>query len=89
MSGLPPIILGDCNFHHTLKNPLSNYLTNDLGLKQIISETTFALSKNTIDHVYASPDLKDNIKVSSRFNYYSDHQSFNLSSEHSDLNILI
>ena len=83
LPGLTPIILGDCNYDHhtTLNNPLSNYLKNDLGLKQIISETTFALSKNTIDHVYVSPDLEGNIKVSSRFNYYSDHQSFNLSFE--------
>ena len=83
LPGFTPIILGDCNFDHhtTLNNPLSNYLKNDLGLKQIISETTFALSKNTIDHVYVSPDLEGNIKVSSRFNYYSDHQSFNLSFE--------
>ena len=76
-----PIILGDFNYHHTMKNPLSNYLNNILGMKQIITETTFALSKNTIDHVYIRPDLEENIKVSSRFTYYSDHQAFTLSFE--------
>ena len=81
--GLEPIIIGDFNFDakNDKNNPLSNYLTNDLGLKQIINEPTFALSKNTIDHVYVRPDLENNIKVSSRFNYYSDHQSFNISFE--------
>ena len=81
LPGLQPIIIGDTNFDSTLKNPLSDYLKNDLGLKQIINEPTFALGPNTIDHVYVTPDLEKNIKISSRFNYYSDHQSFNLSFE--------
>ena len=76
-----PVLLGDFNFHHTLKNPLSNYLKHDLGLKQIISETTFALSKNTIDHVYVRPDIEENIKVSSKFKYFTDHQVFTISFE--------
>ena len=81
LTGFIPFLLGDFNFHHTLKNPLSNYLKDDLGLKQILSDTTFALSKNTIDHVYVRPDLEENVKVSSKFNYYTDHQSFNISFE--------
>ena len=79
LPGFIPVLLGDFNFHHTLKNPLSYYLKHDLGLKQIISETTFALSKNTIDHVYVWPDFEEYVKVSSKFNYFTDHQAFTIS----------
>ena len=79
LPGFIPVLLGDFNFHHTLKNPLSNYLKHDLGLKQIISETTFALSKNTIDHVYVWPDFEEYVKVSSKFKYFTDHQAFTIS----------
>ena len=81
LPGLTPVLLGDFNFPHTATNPLSNYLKENLGLKQIIKTTTFALSKNTIDHVYLRPELEENVKVSSRFNYYTDHLSFNVSFE--------
>ena len=78
LSGLQPIIIGDTNFNSGIKNPLSNYLTNDLGLHQIIKETTFEKSQNIIDHIYVRPDLENKIEVDYRFNYYTDHLSFNL-----------
>ena len=78
LSGLQPIIIGDTNFNSGIKNPLSNYLTNDLGLHQIIKETTFEKSQNIIDHIYVRPDLENTIEVDYRFNYYTDHLSFNL-----------
>ena len=78
LPGLQPIIIGDTNFNSGIKNPLSDYLNMELGLKQIIKETTFERGQNTIDHIYLRPDLEDKIKVDYRFNYYSDHLSFNL-----------
>ena len=79
LPGLSPILIGDTNFDSGIKNPLSNYLTNNLGLNQIITDPTFALGQNTIDHIYVKPDVEKHIKVDYRFNYYSDHLSFNLS----------
>ena len=81
LPGLQPIIIGDTNFNSGIKNPLSDYLSMELGLKQIIKETTFEKSQNTIDHIYVRPDFVDKIKVDYQFNYYSDHLSFNLSFE--------
>ena len=77
--GLEPIIIGDFNFHAKSENPLSTYLQNELGMKQIVKEPTFALGPNTIDHVYIRPFLEEKISLSYRFNYYTDHFSFNIS----------
>lgn len=83
LPGLQPMIIGDMNFDfdNGIKNPLSKYLINDLGLHQIIKESTFERSGNTIDHIYVTPEVEDKIKVDYRFNYYSDHLSFNISFE--------
>ena len=78
LQGLQPIIIGDTNFNSGMKNPLSHYLTLELGLKQIIKESTYERGQNTIDHIYIRPEFEDKIKVDYRFNYYSDHISFNL-----------
>ena len=72
------IVLGDFNFHPNIENRLSQYLQYKLGLIQIVNEPTFALGKNTIDHIYVPRCLEENIKVLYRFNYYTDHLSFNL-----------
>ena len=77
--GLEPIIIGDFNFDSKIKNPLSSYIQNEIGMKQIVKEPTFALGPNTIDHVYVRSNLEEKISISYRFNYYSDHCSFNLS----------
>ena len=77
--GLEPIIIGDFNFEaKNENNPLSSYL-QEIGLNQIVKEPTFALGHNTIDHVYVRPNLEEKISVLYRFNYYTDHCSFNLS----------
>ena len=78
MPGLEPIIIGDLNFDAKDTNPLSSYM-NEIGMKQLIKEPTFALGPNTIDHVYVRPILEEKLSVSYRYNYYSDHCSFNLS----------
>ena len=80
MPGFEILIFGDFNFQENIEkpNPLSSYLKY-LGLKQIITDPTFALGHNTIDHVYMRPSLENIITVSYRFNYYTDHCSFNLS----------
>ena len=77
--GLEPVIIGDFNFDSKITNPLSKYLKTQLGLKQIINEPTFALGKNIIDHVYIRPAIEENISVKYRFNYYTDHCSYNIS----------
>ena len=80
ISGYEPIIIGDFNFHAGDKNnPVSDYLKNTLNLNQIVTGPTYALGKNTIDHIYVSSHLKQLISVSHRFNYYTDHMSFNIS----------
>ena len=79
--GLQPVIIGDLNFDAKINNPLSKYLKTQLGLKQIISEPTYALGKNTIDHIYVRPKVEENLSVQYRFNYYTDHCSFNISLE--------
>ena len=73
------VLLGDLNFNFYEKkeNHLKEYLTSILGLKQIITTPTFIRSGNTIDHVYVPKHLEEVIKF--RFNYYSDHMSFNIS----------
>ena len=75
------IAIGDFNFHSdsTKTNTLSQYLTETLQLQQIVSGPTYLLGKNTIDHIYVPRELSQNIQVQSRFNYYSDHMSFNIS----------
>ena len=77
MPGLEPIIIGDFNFDTKETNPLSSYM-NEMGMKQLIKEPTFALGSKTIDHIYVSPFLEETLCVSYRYNYYSDHCSFNL-----------
>ena len=80
ISGYEPIIIGDFNFHaEDENNPVSNYLKNELKLNQIVTGPTYALGHNTIDHIYVSSHLKQLISVSRRFNYYTDHMSFNIS----------
>ena len=79
MPNLEIIILGDFNFHANKKNPLTHYLSSTLGLDQIIKVPTFTYGPNTLDHMYISPTLKQNVKVIYRFNYYTDHMSFNIS----------
>ena len=73
------VLLGDLNFNFYEKkeNHLKEYLTSILGLKQILTGPTFVRSGNTIDQVYVPEHLEEVIKF--RFNYYSDHMSFNIS----------
>ena len=73
------VLLGDLNFNYYTKkeNYLRHYLTSILGLKQIITGPTFIRSNNTIDQVYIPKHLGEVVQF--RFNYYSDHMSFNIS----------
>ena len=73
------VLLGDLNFDFYSKkeNHLRHYLTSILGLKQIITGPTFIRSGNTIDQVYVPKHVEEMVKF--RFNYYSDHMSFNIS----------
>ena len=79
MPDLDIIILGDFNFHANRKTPLSQYLKSTLGLVQMIEKPTFIYGSNTLDHIYVTPTMKQNIIVNYRFNYYTDHMSFNIS----------
>ena len=74
------IVFGDFNFHSdpSKSNDLSIYLTEGLQLQQIVSGPTYVSGPNTIDHIYVPKDLADCIQTNSRFNYYSDHMSFNI-----------
>ena len=77
------IAFGDFNFNfdpnpmNIKKNPLSHFLINVLQLQQIVTGPTHEKG-NTIDHIYVPRKLAKQFKESSRFNYYSDHLSFNI-----------
>ena len=80
LNDLQSIVLGDFNYHAiaTEKNPLANYLSETLQLKQIVSGPTYIFGPNTIDQIHVPKDMADHIEETSRFNYYSDHMSFNI-----------
>ena len=71
------MLLGDFNFDAKSNNSLSIYLKNDLNLQQKNTGPTFQYGPNTIDHLYVSKNLK-NVEIISRFPYYSNHMSFNI-----------
>ena len=81
LDDLQTIVLGDFNFHFDSEklNELSSYLTKVLQLQQVVTGPTYLLGPNTIDHIYVSSELSNCIKITYRFNYYSDHMSFNIS----------
>ena len=74
------MVIGDFNFDSQSPSCLIQYFSS-LELKQIVSGPTFVRGPNTIDHIYIPNHLEENCKMSSRFNYYSDHCSFNISFE--------
>ena len=80
LNDLESIVLGDFNYdaNASEKNPLANYLSKTLLLKQIVSGPTYIFGPNTIDQIHVPKDLADEITEISRFNYYSDHLSFNI-----------
>ena len=79
LDDLPIIVIGDFNFDSELEwYSLSKYLKGTLQLEQIVSGPTYLYGKNTIDHVYVPKDLTEQIQQNSRFNYYTDHMSFNI-----------
>ena len=80
LNDLQSIVLGDFNYHAiaTEKNPLANYLSETLQLKQIVSGPTYIFGPNTIDQIHVPKGMADQIEETSRFNYYSDHMSFNI-----------
>ena len=77
------IVLGDFNFDSTTSrnNALSYFLINVLQLQQIVTGPTYELGPNTIDHIYVPLNLVEQFQQCCRFNYYSDHMSFNISFE--------
>ena len=81
LDDLKPIMFGDFNFHSDSETPndLSSYLTKVLRLQQLVTGPTYLFGPNTIDHIYVPSELSKRIHVTSRFNYYSDHMSFNIS----------
>ena len=81
------IVLGDFNFDPSktkdkADKALYHFLTDVLQLQQIVTGPTYVNGSNTIDHIYVPKNLADQFLESSRFNYYSDHLSFNLSLIH-------
>ena len=74
------MIIGDFNFDSKKNIPLTQYFES-LNTKQIVTGPTFVRGPNTIDHVYIPSYFDENIKLKKRFNYYSDHMSFNISFE--------
>jgi len=75
---LDTIVLGDFNYNAKKNNVLANYLSKTLRLKQIVSKPTYIFGPNTIDQIHVPNKLVDKITQLSRFNYYSDHMSFNI-----------
>ena len=75
---LDTIVLGDFNYNAKNNNVLANYLSKTLRLKQIVSKPTYIFGPNTIDQIHVPNKLVDKITQLSRFNYYSDHMSFNI-----------
>ena len=77
---LDTIVLGDFNYNacSTKNNVLANYLSKTLLLNQIVSGPTYIFGPNTIDQIHVPHNLVDKITQLSRFNYYSDHMSFNI-----------
>ena len=74
------MVIGDFNFDSNSPSCLIQYFSS-LELKQIVSGPTFVRGPNTIDHIYIPNYLVENYKMLSRFNYYSDHSSFNVNFE--------
>ena len=74
------MVIGDFNFDSQSPSCLIQYFSS-LELKQIVSGPTFVRGPNTIDHIYIPNYLVENYKMLSRFNYYSDHSSFNVNFE--------
>ena len=77
------IVLGDFNFDPSktkdkADKALYHFLTDVLQLQQIVTGPTYVNGSNTIDHIYVPKNLADQFLESSRFNYYSDHLSFNI-----------
>ena len=72
------LIFGDLNFDKSVFNQLTKTFS-EKELKQIINTPTHdSLFPKTIDHVYCSEDLENQITVTPIFKYYSDHASFNI-----------
>ena len=79
LKDIPTIVIGDFNFDSEMEwNSLSNYLKKTLQLQQIVTGPTYLYSKNTIDHIYVPKNLAEQVSQNSRFNYYTDHKSFNI-----------
>ena len=72
------MVIGDFNIDAKKSTCLTQYFES-LGLKQIVTGPTFVRGPNTIDHIYIPSYLEENHNMQSRFTYYSDHCSFNLS----------
>ena len=72
------LIFGDLNFDKSVVNQLTK-MFNQNNLNQIIDIPTHdSLYPKTIDHVYCSEDLKNQIRVEPIFKYFSDHVSLNI-----------
>ena len=71
------MVVGDFNFDSKKSTSLTQYFAS-LELKQIVTGPTFVRGPNTIDHIYIPSYLEENHNMQSRFNYYSDHCSFNV-----------
>ena len=75
---LEMMVIGDFNIDAKRSTRLTQYFES-LGLRQIVTGPTFVRGPNTIDHIYIPSYLEENHEMESRFSYYSDHCSFNLS----------
>ena len=75
---LDTIVLGDFNYDAKKNNVLAKYLSKTLRLKQIVLGPTYNYGPNTIDQIHVPSKLVNKITYLSRFNYYTDHMSFNI-----------
>ena len=74
---LSPIVIGDFNIDVKKKNPLTEFLKEELKLVQINTGPTYWRGPNTIDHCWVPAHL--NLTLDSQFNYFSDHMEISLS----------
>ena len=72
------MVIGDFNFSSEDENVIVDYLKHELRLTQAVDGPTHEKGRG-IDHIYLQdPYLYCVAKICQRFNYYSDHMSFNI-----------
>ena len=70
------MVIGDFNFDCQENNTLTRYFKS-IDLHQIVQEPTHEEGR-TIDHIYATQQLKSRISVTNVFKYFTDHSAFQI-----------